>query len=342
MIITKNKIEGEIMVTGYFSGLFTNNIAQKNDGKIYAIALCDVSAMELSRYRHRIGAIVARESDRLTHNMILARELSIPIIMQDLLPQDNSHIEIGEPSSNIASKPLAHWTKTADGRKISLFHSISSMDKLRIACEDDNPVGLVRSEFFGDSLQEMYASCNNLSHCVLRLFDFDGDKSSLQDYEMEHERSLQIANIIENCPDCQILIPNVQSADEIVGYKEYISTYCTVKTPLVGSMIETEEAIRNYKSIMKCSDFCSIGINSMQRLGKSHAQIKRLCQNFVKYADSLYQNLYACSEFDENIIKVLVKSGITKLVLPMHSIADCMRVIERTSIYNNLNMQQGV
>ena len=270
---TTTRLEGVPLVPGAACGLYCGSRVPLPEAPDCRLILC-LDGMEIPTLRAllpRLSGLLVTKKGLLTHTAIYARELSLPLLLVDGPPNSpwGSMVSFGNPCD---PSPLPRQAYTADGILIRFSASVWGLSGLRRALQAGLPIGLLRTEglFPGERAACRAAVLQASERTTVRLYDFEGDKAVLARGDPELLRELQLQTLSAfPCPLLAVLVPNVRSGRELRRIREQLSRLSGGRVPLLGAMLETREALLNLSELLAQSDFVSIGLNALLRMGLS-------------------------------------------------------------------------
>jgi len=321
----------------------------------------DIDIDDISRNRNNIRGLLCEEKDILSHTVIFLKLLGAIIFVidsediakikkEDILLLDGVRdliiINPDQTTLNLYRRKMPKLSDnsiyegkvtTKDGIKIHLHGSALTLNDIDLFTNKYKmDIGLWRSE--GILLDndrdyiDIYCKAYDINeNIIFRLFDTTGDKAVLfNKINTEGLIDEQIGHLmgISDLKELKILIPNVESEEDIIKIKEKIrrrNISCSI-----GAMMETSSSVILCDDIIKHCDFVHIGLNGLFRQLNHPKAVLKSAQRIVSFSRKMGLQVYACGEklCDKEYLRLLLGIGISDFCVSRHDIGTIVNAIK--------------
>ncbi|NLT57892.1 MAG: hypothetical protein GXX99_02895 [Clostridiales bacterium] len=318
-----SELRGAGLVPGAASGVYYASIerALASNAACVIAALDGARIPDLKRLRPHLHGLLVSEGAKLSHTLIFAKELSLPILLVPRLPalQDGSPVQFGDAS--VAPAPPQREVQTADGTLIRMLASVWSEGGVELALASELPIGLLRTETLSDEEEDaVYERAAAGSFASIRLADYGGDKAYLNcggQPLLERWRE-QLQKLLPLPHDrIGILLPGITSPKEVREVANMAASLsCAPILPQIGVMLETPQAFLCLRELLSCCAFANVGLNALLRMRLPEPLLLHHLKAAVGEARRQGVPLALCGEPDVRLLPRVLATGIRRLCLP--------------------------
>lgn len=335
------RINGISLVPGAAKGLYCSgaDTASSTRRKTLILLIDHLDISTLKELRPKLKGLVVTRAGLLSHTAIFARELSLPLLLVESAPAlaDGASVCFGEPGD---TRPIPNQVTTADGLLIRFSASVWSLDGLRQAILADLPIGLLRTEALTPCRSgAAYALAMKASDTVIRLYDFDADKSDLLHGDEAGLRASQLAQLAAlPTQTLGILLPGVTRPEQMRTLREQ---FCSLLRgglpPRFGAMLETREAFLLLPEVLSFCDFAHIGLNTLLRADIPLPTLLDMISAAVREATRQGVALTLCGEPPADLLPRLVATGIRRLCQAPSSLPDTASALSELRLWQTIS-----